>query len=317
MASFAGILTGPAPAGAAMSSDAPASIRVGPAGWRYDDWAGRFYPTGARRLDALDYVASYFTLVEVDSTFYRVPPPRIARSWVRRTAHRDAFTFTVKAHRDFTHAATLATARDAAAFRRAVEPLAEAGRLGAVLLQYPWRVRATPDGLARIAASVRALEGLPLAVEVRHGSWQRDGWDARLADLGVTVCGVDQPAVGDSVRPDTGHPGPAGGYVRLHGRNRRAWFARDAGRDARYDWLYAIEDLEPWVRRVRGVAAPGRPVHVVFNNHFRGQAPANALMFRARLEGRPVRAPATLRRAIPDLAPWTRGDDASEPSLFD
>ncbi len=296
---------------------ASASIHVGPAGWQYDDWNGRVYPRTPGRFDALAFVASYFTLVEVNSTFYRIPPPSNARSWVRRVSHRPDFTFTVKAHQSFTHADADPDARDVRAFVRAVEPLADAGRLGAVLVQFPWRVRANEAALERIARIVRALSPLPVAVEVRHGSWQRGPWRDRVKELGATVCGIDQPLVGDSVRPDVGRAGPAGAYVRFHGRNTRTWFASDAGRDARYDWLYSRSDLEPWVARVRGAAAEGHRVHVVFNNHFRGQAPANALMFRALLEGRPVRAPETLRRSIASLEELTRPDDDRAPDLFD
>jgi uncharacterized protein YecE (DUF72 family) len=84
--------------------------------------------------------------------------------------------------------------------------------------------------------------------------------------------------------------------VRVHGRNYRDWFRKGAGRDARYDYLYTRGELEPWAERVRALAgAPQAPdVYVVTNNHFRGQAAANAMMLESMVERRTVEAPPEL-----------------------
>jgi uncharacterized protein YecE (DUF72 family) len=98
-------------------------------------------------------------------------------------------------------------------------------------------------------------------------------------------------------------------YVRVHGRNWRDWFRKGAGRDARYDYLYSARELEPWVRRIREMSASPRApdVYVVTNNHFRGQAVANAKMLEAMAGRRPVAAPATLVAAYPEaLHPFAR-----------
>jgi uncharacterized protein YecE (DUF72 family) len=82
----------------------------------------------------------------------------------------------------------------------------------------------------------------------------------------------------------------------VHGRNYRDWFRKNAGRDARYDYLYTADELRPWVRRTKQVAAheSADAVDVVFNNHYRGKAVVNAVQFRKLLEGRRVEAPPEL-----------------------
>jgi uncharacterized protein YecE (DUF72 family) len=286
-------------------------LHIGPAGWQDDDWNGIVYPSPRPRdFDALEHIASYFNLDEINSTFYRVPSPHTTRRWAERVSHNPAFLFTVKAHQALTH-------RDddrrpeLDAFRRAVDPLASAGRLGCVLLQFPWSFRFGAPAARRIDAVTSALRPLPLAVEVRHGSWESDEADAYLASAGVAVCGIDQPVIGESFRPYRFRVGPAGAYFRFHGRNYRNWFGEGVGRDARYDYLYSPEELSPWADVIRRAADGAARVFVVLNNHFRGQAPANAFELAATLLGRPVPAPATLRRAYPRL------QDATLPSPFE
>ena len=294
-------------------------MHIGPAGWDYPDWDGIFYPPRRPRgFDALRYVASYFTLVEINSTFYRVPAPHVVRRWAERVADRPLFTFTLKAHQSLTHHGFTGTPAELEPLRHAIDPLADAGRLGAVLLQFPWSFRFDDEARAHLDARVRELAPYPLAVEVRHGSWTSDEAARHLASLGVSVCGIDQPVIGESLPPYVYRAGAAGAYFRFHGRNYRHWFAEDAGRDARYDYLYSADELTPWAGVIRQ-AAQSSDVHVVLNNHFRGQAPANAFELEYALFGRRPEAPATLRRAIPQIAQRTvaRAAPGSEPSLFD
>ena len=133
------------------------------------------------------------------------------------------------------------------------------------------------------------------------------------------MCGIDQPVIGESLEPYQFRAGPAGAYFRFHGRNYRHWFAEDAGRDARYDYLYSPEELSPWAAVIKKAAAEVSSTYVVLNNHFRGQAPANAFELAFALFGNKPVAPQTLRRAIPRLAERTTARDApgEEPTLFD
>jgi len=285
-------------------------LHIGPAGWQYEDWNGIFYPSPRPRgFDALEYVASYFNLDEINSTFYRVPEPETCHRWAQRVIHNPHFLFTAKAHQSLTHG-PLDRPRETDAFRAAMQPLSEAGRLGCVLLQFPWSFRFEDAARRRIGALVASLEPLPLAVEVRHASWDSEEADTFLRDHGVAVCGIDQPVIGESRPPYRFGAGPAGAYFRLHGRNYQNWFGRDVGRDARYDYLYSAAELSPWADVIRRAAADSKRVFVVLNNHFRGQAPANAFELDAILTGRRPPAPAPLRRSYPHLLQTTAADPA-------
>src|ERR1044071_2986629 len=122
------------------SSLTPA-VRIGPAGWSYTDWEGTVYPPHGSKFDPLACRAQFFDTIEINSPFYRIPPPTHAKSWVRRVASNRDFKFTTKIFRGFTHDAKERAAGDVDAFRAYLGPLADADRLGAVLLQYPWSFR--------------------------------------------------------------------------------------------------------------------------------------------------------------------------------
>lgn len=303
------------------NTDVPA-LRIGPAGWQYPDWNGIVYPAKrARDFDALVYIANYFNLVEINSSFYRIPTPATARSWTSRVSFRPDFTFAVKAHQSFTHAPAPPSATDVDAFRRAVTPMFDAGRMAFVLVQYPWSFKNLPANRARVQKMVRALAPFPVAVEVRHGSWEdRDALE-RIVASGATVCGIDQPLIGQSLGPRWHRSGPGGAYFRFHGRNYREWFREDGNRDTRYDYLYKEEELRPWVDTIARALAGGTPAAVVLNNHFRGQAPANAFMMMSLLGKTRVPAPPTLIRAHRVIEPYTEAAPMGAPwepgTLFD
>ncbi len=272
-------------------------IRFGPAGWEYPDWAGKVYPSPAPRgFDRLGHLARFFTTVEVNATFYRPFGAQVAARWCERVADARGFRFTAKVWRRLTHERDTAYgAEEVKAARAALDRLRAEGRLGAALLQFPWSFKRDPANEEWLRGALRALEGLPLVVEVRHASWDSPEVLAELAEAGAGIVNVDQPLFRASIRPAARVTSPVA-YVRVHGRNYRDWFRKGAGRDARYDYLYSRAELEPWAERVKELAAsPGAPdVYVVTNNHFRGQAPANAKMLESMVEGRKVEAPPQL-----------------------
>lgn len=275
-------------------------VRVGPAGWSYPDWDGIVYPSPRERsFDPLAYLASYFDLVEVNSTFYRTPSRSACARWADRTEGNPGFVFTVKAPQELTHRGEPASEGQVAAFKKAIEPLAERGRLGAVLIQFPWSFRASSEETAYVRALTRWFDPLPAAVEVRHGTWGTPRALSFFRETGITLCGIDQPAVGYSLAPSAGAPNAERAYFRLHGRNKENWFKRDAGRDAKYDYTYGIRELEYWRDLVRQTRGSSRQVFVVLNNHFRGQAFLNALQLKAMLTGESAAAPDTLVSAYP------------------
>lgn len=273
------------------------SVRIGTSGWNYPSgrgtWNGVFYPPRRPRgFDELAYYAERFDTVEVNSTFYRMPEPAHALSWVRRTPQD--FLFTVKLFQKFTHP-DMYLARDGVSdwdlslidvdlFRRGVDPLAHAGRLGAVLVQFPPSFHATPEARAYVDWLLRAFAGYRAAVELRHRSWSdaADETRAVLAARDAAWTLIDEPKFGNSVR-QTLDAGPAAlTYIRLHGRNAAAWWEHGASED-RYDYLYSREELRPFGEAAADAARAGRRVLMYLNNHFSAKAVANAAILKDQL----------------------------------
>ena len=248
-------------------------IRVGPAGWSYPDWEKVVYPPHGSKFDHLAYLSSFFDTIEINSPFYRIPPPTHAKSWIRRVADNPDFRFTTKVFRGFTHEKADLAEADMTAFRNYLDPLMDADRLGAILLQFPWSFKNTPEANDKLTALFRAFESYPKALEVRHASFQNSDFVAFLDEHDVSWVNVDQPLFHDSVKPADAVTGPLA-YVRFHGRNYEKWFAHEESWE-RYNYLYSKEELEPWVDRIETMAR-SRDVFVVTNNHFRGQAIVNA-----------------------------------------
>jgi len=290
-------------------------IRFGPAGWSYDDWQGIVYPQELPKgFDPLPYLARYFDTIEINSTFYRPPRPEVAERWARRVAESEDFKFTAKLWRRFTHERDEAwTPAEVDAVRSGLDPLQERDRLGAVLIQFPWSFKATDASLEWLSDVSDAFSEYPLVVEVRHASWNRPEFYRWLGERGLGFVNIDQPLFNKSIEPSARAAGSVG-YVRLHGRNYEDWFREGAGRDARYDYLYSRDELEPWVQRVRELAGGGvvEDVYAVTNNHYRGQAAANALMLAAMVRERPQAAPETLIRAFPGALAGLAEADGSE-----
>ena len=268
-------------------------IRIGPAGWSYTDWEGTVYPPHGSRFDHLAYLSSFFNTIEINSPFYRIPPPTHSKSWTRRVSSNPDFKFTTKVFRGFTHEEAQLGAEEIKAFRNYLDPLVDADRLGAVLLQYPWSFKNTPESLEKLEKLFRAFDGYPMALEVRHGSFQNEEFVRFLEDHNVAWVNVDQPLFHESVKPAEITTGPLA-YVRLHGRNYEKWFAHNETWE-RYNYLYSPEELAPWVERIRGMAR-GKEAYVITNNHFRGQAIVNAMDLQIAL-GQSTKVPPQLREA--------------------
>jgi len=278
-------------------------IRVGVAGWDYADWNGLVYPAGAGRgLDRLAYLAALVDTIEINSTFYRPVRGQVAESWVRRVESLEDFLFTAKAHRSWTHARELDTAVDVPATLDGLHPLREAGRLGAVLVQFPQSTHWGPTARDRLDRIAAAAAGWPLVVEVRHRSWADAAVPEWFRRRRLAWCWIDQPRVGGSTLGGIERVTAEPAYMRLHGRNAADWFRPDAGRDARYDYLYSAAELDRLLPTARAMEAQTQLLFIVQNNHFRGKALVNALQLKRQLHGTPPPAPATLVAAYPELA---------------
>jgi len=292
-------------------------IHIGPAGWSYADWRGVVYPEGAgSKFDTLALVAHYFDAAEINSSFYRPPSPATARSWLQRIEHNPNFVFTAKLYRTFTHERGKATAADEKAFREGIDPLAQAGKLGAVLIQFPWSFKNEREERRYLTQLIERLKDYRLVVELRHSSWNTPTILQTLEDLGVGLCDIDQPLFANSIKPSAEVTSPIG-YVRLHGRNYQNWFRAEADAEERYDYLYSRDELEPWVERIREVAQKAKQTFVIANNHARGQSLVNAFEVMALLEEERVPGPAKLIESYPRLTESVDPvDESAQGKLF-
>jgi len=293
------------------------SIKIGVAGWSYKDWQGIVYPPSLKANAGVGYLAQFLDLIEINTSFYGHIKPAVAKEWCRMAAGANPkFTFTAKLNRAFTHSpvavvepTSAKTIRPAASdeqdAKAGYDALAAENMLGALLAQFPISFKCTDENRAYVEQLVQTFRSYPLVLEIRHSSWNQPevlGW---LQGLRVGLCNIDQPLLGRAVRPSA-HATSAVGYIRLHGRNYKQWFAETNVRD-RYDYLYSTEELAKWKDRALEVAGKAETTYVVANNHNLGKAAVNALELIAMLEGRKVQAPPTLVSHYPELEKLARG----------
>lgn len=291
-------------------------ILIGPAGWSYGDWNRILYPVPRpREFHETTFLAQFFDTIEINTSFYQPIRPEHAEQWVEHISQNPRFLFTAKLWRKFTHEEG-ATREDEGTVRAGFDILQKAGRLGAVLLQFPFSFHQSEDNLKRLRQTLEAFADYPLAVEVRHSSWAQPDFLEFLASQGVGICNIDQPVIGRSIKPSERVTAPIG-YVRLHGRRYDTWFSDDPETPSheRYNYLYSEDELRPWADRIRHVARNTKTTFVVTNNHFEAKGIVNALQLIQLLTGNTVRVPEELRHHYPQLEAIADGP-AQEPTLF-
>jgi len=295
---------------------APGNILVGPAGWSYADWNGLVYPAPRPRgFHQAAYLAEFFDTIEINTSFYHPLQASHAAQWIGLVAANPRFLFTAKLWQKFTHEGD-ATGEDVKTVRAGFDILHSAGKLGAVLLQFPFSFHYEPENLARLKQILDSFRDYPLVVEVRHSSWTRKNFYELLQGRGVGFCNIDQPIIGRSIKPTEEATSPVG-YIRLHGRRYDTWFSDDPAAPAseRYNYLYSEQELEPWAERAQHVAKNTRTTFVITNNHFQGKGVVNALQLMHLLSGNKVKVPETLRHHYPQLE-LIASEPANEPTLF-
>jgi len=294
----------------------PALVRVGPAGWSYPDWSGYVYPTHrSKGFHEATYLAGFFDTIEINTSFYQPLRPDHAASWVDRVAANPAFLFTAKLWQRFTHDPS-ASAEDERAVRAGFDVLRDAEKLGAVLLQFPFSFHRNPETISYLTSVLKRFADYPLVVELRHSSWQTKETLALLSEYRAGFCNIDQPVIGHSLTPSAESTSQIG-YVRLHGRRYDTWFSDDPTTPSheRYNYLYSLEELDPWVARIHTIQKHTRNIFVVTNNHFQGKAVVNALQLIGILTGNKVKVPEPLRQHYPALE-RIASQMPAEPTLF-
>lgn len=276
-------------------------VRIGPAGWFYEDWRGKVYPAARPPgFDELVFLADFIDTIEINNTFYRPATKDMAQGWAKRVSVNRKFKFTAKLGRDFTHTAQPVSSEEEKLFKGGLDPLLEIGLLGCLLIQFPWSFKCTSENRLKLLDIFQRFQEYPKVLEVRHASWNNPAVFDFLLEHNVGFVNIDQPLIGRSLAPTEEAVGPIG-YVRLHGRNYQEWFKADAGRDERYNYLYSAEELLPWAERTGRIAAKSEETYVITNNHYRGQAVVNALQLKSMLTGSRVKVPEPLLSSYPFL----------------
>jgi len=307
--------------------EAAPHLRIGTAGWSYKDWEGVFYPPEVQRkkVHPLEYLAHFFDVVEINTSFYGHIKPELAKLWLRKIAFNPNFVFTAKLHRSFTHsplsvleptsaASIKPNDEDETKAREGLDSLASEGRLGALLIQFPVSFKNTSLNREYLERLLRQFIEYPRVVEVRHDSWNNEETLESFARGDVAFCNIDQPTIGRSLAP-TEHVTSRVGYVRLHGRNYKDWFNSD-DRNDRYNYLYSESELGGWKEKIEAVAEKAQTTYVITNNHYQGRAGVNALELKAMLSGKRVKAPPALLENYPELKRFADPDyEAADPNL--
>jgi uncharacterized protein YecE (DUF72 family) len=293
------------------------SLRIGTSGWNYPSgpgkWNGIFYPAtrskraGTDRFDELRFYAEHFDTVEVNSTFYGQPRAEVTRGWADRTPA--AFDFSLKLYQKFTHPRMFkeaalkrapgaegslldllaeVTQSDIDEFKAGIEPLAAAGKLGALLAQFPASFKDTEGTRDYLAQVLRAFRDYPVAVELRHRSWSDAIGDtlAMLNGFNAAWVQIDEPKFRFSIRQNYLPNITSFYYMRLHGRNAAEWW-RHEHRDDRYNYLYSGEELREFSETVGAANELVKKSYLYTNNHFSAKSVVNAVMLKAQL-GQPI-----------------------------
>jgi uncharacterized protein YecE (DUF72 family) len=261
-----------------------ARIYIGTSGWSYPKgegtWKGHFYPTG--KINELEYYSQFFNTVEINSSFYRPPNPGHAINWVESVP--EDFRFTVKLWQKFTHPkmyekatgkAAVISQEDVGQFKEGIEPMANSGKLGALLAQFPPSFKNDKYGQQILLAVSRTFGAYRLAVELRHRSWSDDaGFAQLLRDKNVSWVHIDEPKFQSSVASEVPQTSDIA-YFRFHGRNKEMWWQGDS--ETRYKYLYSQYEINELAEEVKAVSGKAKYTFALFNNHWQGYAPSNAI----------------------------------------
>lgn len=289
-------------------------LYIGTSGWNYPSgrgtWTGVFYPpreSRERGFDELRFYAERFNTVEVNSTFYGQPRRNVSLGWVKRTP--PGFEFSVKLYQKFTHPdmtgpsrgsrawarvtrdKTAVSVEDVDEFKGGIEPLAAAGKLGALLAQFPASFKDSAESRDYVRWLLETFREYPMTLELRHKSWSDDPHEIfdLLNEYGAAWTQIDEPKFRFSIRQDLMPNVKTFYYMRLHGRNAEQWWEHERSED-RYNYLYSEGELRPFAHAINNARAQVKKLYAYLNNHFAAQAVADAAVLRHLLD-EPVAAP--------------------------
>ena len=250
-----------------------AEILTGTCGFSYKEWLGAFYPEGTKQEDFLQYYSGFFPTLELDYTYYSMPSSQ-QLGHMLETAGKE-LTFSIKATNTLTHKVDPFTWQDQVkTYIQALSPVLEAGRLEAVLFQFPYSFHYDPENRKYLDRLLNEFADIPCAVEFRNADWGNNRVIDGLKKRNTAYVSTDLPDL-KGLPPVLDISTSSLAYFRLHGRNADAWWGSDSR--ARYDYLYSDEELKTAAERILRLATKAARVLVYFNNHARAQAVRNAI----------------------------------------
>ncbi len=247
-------------------------LLIGTSGYSYEDWRNVFYPPDLPKGKMLDYYARHFSCVEINSTYYGIPHPKVFFQMQKKTP--ESFEFVVKVNQETTHKRL----QNQAAMKQlmlAVQPLKEAGKFSGFLAQFPYSFKNTQSNRQYLAETRKWAEDYPLFVEFRNWTWNQPEIFEFLTYHQINYVDVDLPELRGLLPPQdivTSHLG----YIRFHGRNNANWW--NGTNQTRYDYQYTRQELDDWLISIARILKKSYKSYIFFNNHPQGQALRNAQM---------------------------------------
>lgn len=246
------------------------TIKLGTSGFSFQEWIGTFYPEGTKKEDMFMWYVKFFDTVEINSTYYRIPPEKVFASLEEKTS--DSFEFIIKLNKESTHDRSNSS-EAVKALHESVAPLKTRGKLKGFLAQFPYTFKNISTNRNFLRVLKEDCQSVPLFVEFRNKSWLLPAVHEYINSLGIHYCCVDEPAL-PGLLPQQSVTTAGVGYVRFHGRNTQTWW--DSSKGDRYDYLYSENELSEWLKRIREIGNKVSKTYLFFNNCYMGNAVKNA-----------------------------------------
>lgn len=271
-------------------------IFVGVAGWNYPEWRGLLENEGAERSRSeLFHLATWFNLVEINSTYYHPSETKTVKAWLAEIGEGRGFLFTARLWNKFVRERALLLQNDIRLMKAALAPLQEAGKLGAVLVQVMPSMRYSESNELWLLGLVNLFAEFPLFVENLHGSWAKSDTLLRLQDRGVGLVATFQAEAPATFSKITAQRTM---YLRCRGRHENAHLTSPGATPAD---LYSSAEISSLARMLKNMLPELAQAFVVFNNSAQGRSLANAVQLRHALTGDLMDLPRNFVQAFPAL----------------
>jgi uncharacterized protein YecE (DUF72 family) len=249
-----------------------AEILIGTSGYSYTEWVGPVYPEGTKQSEYLAYYSGLFPTLELNFSYYNMPKPQNLAKML--TDAGPYLTFSIKAHKTLTHEINPSLwENEAQKYLQAIEPMLGAGRLEAVLFQFPYSFKYSDENRLYLDKLLKYFKGVPKAVEFRKSDWFNQKVLDGMRKREVPLVSLDMPDLA-KLPPSMDVVTAPIAYIRLHGRNNEAWWGKDE--HEKYNYLYTDSEINAWASRIERIVQQSKRVVVYFNNHPFGKAAKNA-----------------------------------------